>query len=143
MEFRACYPEHIRLLQVQPEQKPEYDYMISAGAEVAAAQRGMAFSGWLGVKCVAAGGVFPQWPGHGIAWLLLSPEAAPEMLRLTRFTKGLFAVQPFRRISITVACDFTAGHRWAKLLGFRLECERMVGYDPAGRDSALYALIRD
>lgn len=141
MEFRACRPDDIRSLEVQPEQRLGQEYVIANGL-VDAAATGLSYSGWLDGRCIAVGGLVPQWDGHGVAWLMASLDAGPEMLRLTRFTRGLFAVSPYRRISVTVACDFPAAHRWARLLGMALECERMVAYDPFGRDAALYAWIR-
>ena len=141
LEFRACLPEHVRALRVQPEQRDGHAFIVDNGHD-ASVLHGMSYSGWRGGECVAAGGVFTQWNRHGIAWLMAATEAGPEMLRLTRFTRGLFQVSPYDRISITVRCDFAAGHRWARLLGMVLECERMVQYDPAGRDCALYAWIR-
>ena len=141
MEFRACYPEHIRLIKVQPMQREGFEYMIGNGFENRVLGT-LAFSGWLGTTCVAAGGVFPQWGRHGIAWMLASEAIGPELLRLTRFGRALYQASPYDRITCDVLCDFTDGHRWAKLLGFELECERMVKYDPMGRDCALYRWLR-
>lgn len=141
MTFRACRPEHVHAVDVQPEQQGDKEFLLTIGPETVV--RGMSFSAWTGETCVAAGGVFPQWPGHGFAWILIAPAAAPEMLCLTRFSRQLFDTQPYRRLTTYVRCDFAAGQRWAKLLGFELECERMKAYDPLGRDCAQYVRLKD
>lgn len=141
IEFRACHPEHVRLIDVQPVQRDGFNYMIGNGFENRVAGT-LAFSGWLGTTCIVAGGVFPQWGRHGVAWMIASKAIGPELLRLTRFGRDLYQTSPYDRISCDVRCDFTDGHRWAKLLGFELECERMVKYDPMGRDCALYRWLR-
>jgi len=141
IEFRACYPEHVRLVQVQPEQQAGRDYVIGHGYEESVIN-GLSFSAWKNARCVAAGGLFTQWGQHGNAWLMASAEIGPDMTRLTRFTKELFVFSPYKRITITVDCEFEAAHRWATMLGFEMECERMKAYSPTGRDAALYAWIR-
>lgn len=141
LEFRGCLPEHVRSLKVQPEQRAGFNYMLGSGLDEDVL-KGMSFSAFLDGACVAAGGVFTQWGQHGIGWLMASTDVGPHMMQLTHFTRGLFEMSPYRRISITVACDFEKAHRWAKLLGMTMESERMVAYDPFGRDAALYAWIR-
>ena len=42
---------------------------------------------------------------------------------------------------MTVDCEFEQGHRWAKMLGFTMEAERMRAYRPDGGDVALYARV--
>jgi len=54
-----------------------------------------------------------------------------------RFLDGCY----LHRIEMTVDCDFPQGHRWAKMLGFTMEAERMRGYRPDGGDCALYARL--
>lgn len=141
MTFRACYPEHVRLVQVQPEQQAGRDFMVGHGYEDRVLNS-LSFSAWLDARCVAVGGVFTQWGRHGCAWMMASTAIGPHMLQLTRFGRELYRFSPYQRISVTVDCDFSNGHRWAKLLGFVLESERMVAYSPTGRDAALYAWIR-
>ena len=42
---------------------------------------------------------------------------------------------------VTVDVDFPEAHRWAKMLGFKMEAERMEAYAPDGRACSLYARI--
>jgi len=49
---------------------------------------------------------------------------------------------PLRRVEAYVDFEFEPGHRWARMLGFKLEAPRMKCHRPDGGDSALYARIR-
>jgi hypothetical protein len=141
LEFSGCQPQHIRALKVQPEQYLDHRYCLDNGMEEASC-KGLSFSAWLGRECVAVGGVTHLFDAHGVAWCMMGEAVAPHFATLTRFSRQLFNEQPYRRLSATVLCDFENGHRWARALRFALECERMVGYDHAGRDCALYRRIR-
>lgn len=45
------------------------------------------------------------------------------------------------RLEISVRCDFALGHKWAKMLGFRVETERMERFGPEGEDHTGYVRI--
>lgn len=47
------------------------------------------------------------------------------------------------RLEISVRCDFVLGHKWAKMLGFRVETERMVRFGPEGEDHTGYVRITE
>ena len=86
---------------------------------------------------IACGGLVEQWPGRYTAWTYLNAKSGPHMRFVTRaVAEKLDAV--VGRIETTVRCDFKAGHRWMKLLGFEVETERMKAYGPEGEDHAGY-----
>ncbi|MEH6358831.1 MAG: hypothetical protein V7745_07565 [Pseudomonadales bacterium] len=92
---------------------------------------------------VCSAGVVEMWQGRGIAWAYVSGIVTPRKFitvhrMIDRFLNGCY----LHRIEMTVDCEFDEGHRWAKMLGFDLEAERMVAYRPDGGDCALYARTR-
>ena len=92
-------------------------------------------------KPIAAAGVIPIWQGRGLAWAFVS-DAGPNLFlpvhrAVKRFLDGCYV----KRIEMTVDCDFEQAHRWAKMLGFEMEAERMKHYAPDGHDCALYARV--
>jgi RimJ/RimL family protein N-acetyltransferase len=92
---------------------------------------------------IACAGVFPIWEGRAYLWCWLGCNAtAKTFLELHRFAKRFLDGLPFRRVEAAVECDFAAGHRWVKALGFELEAPRMRCFEIDGRDSALYARVR-
>jgi hypothetical protein len=87
-------------------------------------------------------GVVHMWQGRGMAWAYLSKYAAEEKFILVhRAVRRFLSACYLQRIEMTVDCDFEPGHRWAKMLGFKMEAERMRAYRPDGGDCALYARI--
>jgi hypothetical protein len=89
-----------------------------------------------GVPIVCAGTML-QWPGRHAAWAYLGDDTAPHMLWITKETLArLDAVKG--RIEATVRCDFSAGHRWAKMLGFKVETPLMERFGPGGEDHTGY-----
>lgn len=85
-------------------------------------------------------GLVEQWEGRALAWAVLAADAGRWLLPITRGVREFIALEPFHRIEAAVPVDFAEGHRWAQLLGFKLEAPVMRSWS-AGRDFALYALI--
>lgn len=100
-----------------------------------------AFAGVCNSGVAVISGVYDLGSGRLGAWALMGAGAGKNMVAIHRGTQRFLDMQSARRIELTVLCDFEAGHRWAKMLGFTLEAERMKGYDPDGRDHALYARV--
>jgi|TARA_R110000765_G_scaffold76518_1_gene149948 hypothetical protein len=92
-------------------------------------------------KPIGAAGVLPLWMGRAMAWAFIAKSTPQDFLKGHRVVKKFLDGCHIRRIEMTVDCDFPAAHRWAKMLGFEMECERMKHYSPDGRDCALYARI--
>jgi hypothetical protein len=92
------------------------------------------------VLCCA--GVVAMNIGRGIAWAYLAEDLGSKMISVTRAVKRYLSIAQFHRIEMHVDCDFKEAHRWAKMLGFKLECDRMVAFTPDKRDCALYAMTR-
>lgn len=86
-------------------------------------------------------GLVECWEDRALAWAVLGATAGRHLAGITRAVRRFLLVAPWRRIEAAVECSFTAGHRWARLLGFELEAERMRAWSN-GRDFALYAWLR-
>ncbi len=108
------------------------------------AEKNPSFTGLVGNKIMVCGGIVPLWPGRGVLWSVFSDESARHPITVFRGIK-LFLydqLEKYRRIEVAAKCDFLTGRRRIEMLGFKLECERMVAYSAAGEDCALYALVR-
>lgn len=90
---------------------------------------------------IAVAGILPCWHGRAIAWAFLSDMGANHFISVHRAVKKFLDGCYVHRIEMSVDCDFPEAHRWAEMLGFKMEAERMSAYSPDGRDCALYARV--
>jgi len=106
-------------------------------------ENSLALSCWIDDQCVGAGGLRPIWHGRAAAWALLSRNAGPAMLAITRKLSFVLATMPANRIEMTVRANFLPGCRLAAFLGFRLETPvPMRFFFPDGEDAFLFARVR-
>ncbi|NBN64127.1 hypothetical protein [Pannonibacter tanglangensis] len=133
--------DHYRQIVAQPAQAYIGEYVSDADVQIL--MQHDAFAGVApGGTVVGAAGAYPVWNNRAICWALLGENAGPYFVQIHRAVQRFLKVQPYRRLECTVAADFHAGHRWARMLGFHLEAERMRAFDAAGKDHALYARIQ-
>lgn len=95
-----------------------------------------------GEEVLCCAGVVAMTEGRAIAWAYLAEGLNHRMVFVTRVVKRFLKLSTFFRIEMHVDCDFDEAHRWAKMLGFEMECERMKAFTPDKRDCALYAMVR-
>lgn len=140
--YRKCQVGHLSVIEVQDVQKYEQATLISPEyAEMAC--RNEAFSMWYGNKCLGAAGVIQVFPHRAMAWALLSRHIGPHMRPATKKVRQFLALSPIPRIEMTVRADFEQGHRWAQLLGMKLETpEPLRMYGANGEDEMLYARVK-
>lgn len=93
---------------------------------------------------VFVGGVKKYWEGRGEAWIIFGKPSTQNFTAFFKLAQRMleFSLIEFKRIEMVVDYDFVQGHRWARLLGFKLEAERMIGYQPHGGDASLYSVVR-
>lgn len=91
---------------------------------------------------LACAGVVQMTEGRGVAWAYMSQNIGHKMTHVTRAVRRYLKLSPLWRIEMHVDCDFDSGHRWARMLGFKMECERMRAFTPDKRDCALYAMVK-
>ncbi len=87
-------------------------------------------------------GVVPMWDNVGEAWAIFNPNIKERFLYMHRAVKRYLNTAPFKRIQMTVDCKFINGHRWARLLGFKKEADKLEKYMPDGKDVSMYAMVR-
>lgn len=141
------------MIRVEPFRAQHFDNLCLQGAQAymgdwltpengAALERSQAFSALVGDTVIGCAGVVPVWAGRAVAWSLLAWNVGPHFVHVHRAVARFLDQCEFRRVEISVDCEFAEGHRWARLLGFEMEAERMRGYRPDGGDCALYARVR-
>lgn len=95
-------------------------------------------------KPIICCGLIPFIPSHMIAWTFIAGSIGFDMVRATLIIRSrllvTMALDDIHRISCTVQTGWEDGARWARLLGFTLECT-MRCYGPYGRDYDLWAMV--
>ena len=134
--FRA---EHFWAIDVQPAQAYVRNYVTENAIKALETQN--AFTCVEGDKLLACFGWVPLYPTRASLWAIISESAGPHFVGVTRIAKRLVDGLAFRRLEMEVDCEFEQGHRWAKMLGFTLEAERLRGFRMDGGDSAIYARV--
>lgn len=94
-------------------------------------------------RVIACGGVAEYWKNRAEAWVIFAPDYRRYAKSVHRAAKHFLETCPYRRIEAAVDVGFHAGHRWAKALGFKLENPCARAYQQNGRDSAIYAIVRE
>jgi hypothetical protein len=133
-------PRHLDEMTMQPSQRYARDFVTP---EAAAAVAGFpAYTALADDQVIGCGGVVPYWHGRAEAWSFISDKAGPHFVAITRAVRKFLDAQPQDRIETAVDIDFVEGHRWARMLGFRLETGRMEKYRPDGGTCSKYVRIR-
>jgi hypothetical protein len=142
LDLRKCYVEHLRLIEPQAAQELDH-FGLTADQVAPVLERSLAFSGWIAGECIGAAGILPKWAGVAQVWCLLSRQAPPYMLAITRAVRAILATHEARRFECSVVHDFEQGHRWMRLLGFTNETPNgMLHADPHGRTLSMYSKVR-
>lgn len=136
--------DHLKALHLQPAQAwmqplvdaPAYAQQMAACDSYTALLEG---------AVVAVAGLVTIWPGRAHLSALISDgfKDSGAFVVLHREVLRRLAASPIARVEATVDGGFEAGHRWMRMLGFRLETPKgMAGYMPDGRTSYLYARVK-
>ena len=141
MEFIPFKAEHLNVLEAQPSQarmsatpSPEVGVMLEKQSSFTAMDDG--------VPIGAAGVITDRGTHRGMAWAYLSVIPTRKFITVHKAVVAYLDGCYIPRLEMTVECDFEAAHRWALLLGFTLEAERMRAWTDDRVDVALYARIR-
>lgn len=136
-------PGHLRALDVQEAQKAVLGSIEQDGYGEHLHSLGPAGTLMAAGVPVACAGLMMVGEHRAVAWAILARDCAPRMRALHRAVSRFLETCGVRRVETVVLCDFEAGHRWARMLGFKMEAERMEAYDAAGNAYALYARVQD
>ena len=137
--IRPFEPADLAVIKLQPAQMYLSEWVTRDQANSLAEYP--SYTAFDGPSAVAAAGIVPMWQGRAMAWAFISAVGPHKLLTVHRAVKHFLDGCFIQRIEMTVDSDFAAGHRWARLLGFELEAERMQSYAPDGHDCALYARV--
>lgn len=135
-------PQHLSGLKLQAAQILLQPTLASQAYGEALRDGGQAFSGVVDGKIVGSGGIVNIWEGRAVAWALFTPDALANFMPAYRAIQSFLEISDMRRIEAFVDCGFEKAHNLARKLGFTMECERMRGFTPDGRDCALYSRVR-
>jgi hypothetical protein len=134
-------PEHADGFRLQERQSVLAGNLSDPGYVAALCASGNAYTALVDGRAVAFGGCLEMWPGRAFMWSLIGEDAGRHMRFLVRAADGYLKAAPWRRIEAAVACDFEAGHRLVRMLGFEFE-GRMRAFSPDGADHDLYARVK-
>lgn len=132
--------EHLKNMVIQQKQQG-LEYLLTDEV-YASLESGDAYTALDGDEVLACAGIIELAPGRAGAWAYLSQNIGNRMRGVTKAAQAFLDMADFRRIEMDVDCNFEQAHRWAKMLGFTMECERRRSFTPDGRDCALYAMVR-
>lgn len=107
-------------------------------------QNGWTFSILSEGRAIMVGGIAEYWPGRGELWAFVDHTCGRQFVGVHRKVANFVDVcqKQFRRIEAAVLVDFMPAHRWVRMLGFRLEAERLEAYSMDGQDYSLYSRVR-
>lgn len=140
MEIIALKASHIFELRLQEAQAMFYE-KFSAGYARALEEAGNGYTAVVDGRAIACAGLVEQWEGRALAWALIAEDAGPHFVRVTRAVRRALDMAHWRRVEAQVDVTFTAGIRWAEMLGFRAESV-MQKFTPEGHDAFMYVRIR-
>jgi len=132
--------EHLMALRAQEAQAYVREYMSDKYAKDL--ENTLSWAGIADGRVIGCFGVCEMWTHRALLWAFLDQSAGRHLVSIHRAVKRFLEVAPYRRIEAEVDCEFEAGHRWLRMLGFEMECERMRCYRVDGGDSALYARVK-
>jgi hypothetical protein len=122
--------------------KPESGFMSLDTETLMVLEKQNSWTAVIDGSPVACGGTIQHWPGRHQGWMYLNKASGKHMRWLTAMVfNKLNSIEG--RLEISVRCDFALGHKWAKMLGFRVETERMVRFGPEGEDHTGYVRITE
>lgn len=136
-------PAHLKELEL-------HEYMSYMQASIKEAHYGEllaqfpAYSGLVEGQVIACSGIIQAGVNRWEAWTLMSPETKDYMIPITKGIKNFLDEVKPPRIQTHVRADFEAGHRWAKMLGFKNETpDGMKNWGDDGYDYCLYSRINE
>jgi len=101
-------------------------------------RRGPAYTARVGDTVIACAGVMVVWPGVGMAWVVLTDEAVPFRVWVTRTIRAVLRdvvrALALHRVEAVVLADSPRNLRWIRALGFRPENDIAQAYTQDRRD---------
>lgn len=131
--------EHARAMRVQPRQAAWRD--TAPDAHFRALEQRASVTILDGDEVLMCGGSIEIWPGRKILWALLAEGIGTRMTVCTRITRRFVRAEFNGRMELDVERDHAEGHRFARLLGFEKETDRLVSFYTGGLDGTMYVKV--
>jgi hypothetical protein len=140
MEVVPYQPRHLREIALQPHQEHLGTMLQRTDAAEQVTKTGPCWTALLEGKPIACAGFQNCWEGRAIAWAVLSDQAGPHMLSLTRAVRKALELYPAERIEAHAMLGFRPAERWLKALGF--EQETVLRKFNRGQDFRAFVLLK-
>lgn len=137
----AYEPQHLILLSLQPHQEHLHSALRERGYAEKVHESGPAWTALLGEIPIGCGGFIEHWQGRATAWAILSDDAGPHLLALTREVRRRLIRHSAGRIEAQTLLGFQPAARWARLIGFEPEC--VLRQFSQGRDYLAFVFLKD
>lgn len=132
--------EHLMSMHIQIGQEKYNPWITDEYAR--ALENQYAFTAMVDGHPMLVGGLYEMWQNRALLWSFLDTNAGPHLVAIHRAVKKFLDMQPYRRIEAECDCGFKPGHRWLRMLGFKMEAKRMRAFRIDGGDSSLYARVK-
>ena len=144
LTWRPFHPDHLKGLALQAAQA-DLQKLAAAADVAAAAVKGLAYTAFDGETVLGSGGVFPTGDDNALCWVLAGRDVPSRywtaVVRKAWVVLARAHDRGLARLHATVDCDFEAGHKLVRLVGFR-PVEILHAYGPAERDHVLYEKVK-
>lgn len=142
MHFEPFRSGHLRYLRPQPAQAGHHVALLRSG-QAHQLEDFPSLSAWHGNRCLGVAGLIPVHPRRAMAWAILSEDLGPYMLSVTRKIQRVVKASGYARVEVHVTDGHDEGHKFARLLGARLETpEGMEGHGMNGEREYMYSIVR-
>jgi hypothetical protein len=141
LEVVAYRPEHLHQLALQPHQQHLGPALKEHGWAEKVDRAGPCWTALADGRPICCAGFQDCWEGRAIAWAILSDDAGPHMLWLTRKVRQALDAYPADRIEAQALEGFAPAVRWAELLGF--ETEAVLRRFHQGRDYRAFIWLKN
>jgi hypothetical protein len=92
---------------------------------------------------VLCGGAMAYWEHRALVWSLFSDRVnRRNFVGVHAAAERFLAALPFKRLEASVDVGFEQGHRWMRLLGFKVEAPLQEAFQVNGSDSVGYVRIK-
>jgi hypothetical protein len=141
MEIVPFESEHLFQIEMQPQQVYVGEFITPSLAK--SLENEMAFSGIHEGKVLGCAGIVKMWDNRCLMWSYLGKDVGKHFYKVHKYAMRTLSIIPYDRVEATVDDGFEEGHRWIKMLGFKLETPNpMQKYNPNGSAAFLYSRVR-
>lgn len=131
--------EHARTMRIQPRQAAWRDSAPDVHFRALEARGAVTVVD--GDEILMCGGSIEVWPGRKVVWALMAEGIKHRMTACARITRRFIEGQFTGRMELDVERDHPEGHRFARLIGFEKETDRLKAFYTGGLDGTMYVKV--